>query len=169
MTQQTQYILSELYSRKGSVKKTLYDLFTENAAKGEKTGMSKYSNFLDLVEFAKSEECRYNSILNGRKNELSLCCSQIEAVLEMLKKHKRNDEAAWGKELLDELKNEPYCSHLCNFYLLITKNWEILKDWSVTYQLLANLVKLEPQWFDDVETKERLAKIIRKLSDKWKD
>lgn len=70
-------------------------------------------------------------------------------------------EAKWGAGLLQELKEEPGCSHLINFYQLVLNSWEDFKNWTITYRMLDDLTRLEKGWRDDPEARMELLQLLK--------
>lgn len=159
-----------LYNENGEIGRTLAAFFGNNAA-GTNWG-AVHDNFLQLVQYAYSEEAFSNHILNGKEEELHHACSQIQSIIERLDKLGEENvefkrEAAWGRELLCELKEEPQCSRLSNFYALLIHNWDELKDWTITYRLLHDLVKLEKDWRNTPDARVRLLEVVKVISNDW--
>ncbi len=163
-----------LYSENGNIGSTLAAFFSYNAA-----GInwhSRYDNFLPLVQFAKKNQAYCNTILTGKEDELYHSCSQIESIISIIEdtakkktedKFKYQQELKFANHLLNELREEPQFSRLINFYTLILDNWDILKDWSVTYRLLMDLSLLEKGWKNDSQTRTELVEIIKRISIDW--
>lgn len=165
-----------LYTDEGSIGNTLAALFSYNAA--GTNWASVHDNFLPLVKFAKSQEVFCNTTLSGKEDELYHCYSQIESIIDKLERVAVDDsehekdylrEADWARHLLHELKEEPQCSHLINFYVLILNNWEDLKGWSITYRLLMDLAILEKGWRNDYETRTELLELVKVISAEWNE
>lgn len=173
-------IEEHLYGNESNIGKTLSNLFSINSD-GEKSKHStRYENFLKLVHYARNQECICNTILTGKEKILPHCILQIESVIKRLEMLENKDkdyenkiiysnEVKFGKDLLLELKNEPQCSHIFNFYTIIINNWKDLKGWSITYSLLNDLVLLEPKWRNNFETRLELLEIINEISNEWTD
>ncbi|MDD6401793.1 MAG: hypothetical protein PUG10_09340 [Lachnospiraceae bacterium] len=161
-----------LYGDNGGIKKTLEVIFQNNEA-----GLnfkSKYDNLLPIVEFAKTQQLYSNSVLTGKEPELHHCISQVKGVIGRLEElsNEKNDinykeEAKWGKELLHEMETQVQFSRLINFYALLTHSWEDLKNYSITYRLLFDLVKLNDDWNDNAANRIELAELIRTVSRDW--
>lgn len=165
-----------LYDDEGSIGSTLAALFSYNAA--GTNWASVHDNFLPLVQFAKSQEVFCNTTLSGNEDELYHCYSQIESIINKLERMAGDDsehekeylrEADWARHLLQELKEEPQCSRLTNFYVLILNNWEDLKGWSITYRLLMDLAILEKGWRNDYETRTELLELVKAISIEWNE
>ena len=168
-----------LYGENGGIGRALSATFEMNSA-GINWG-TKHGDLFPLVRFASTQEVFCGVPLTGKEEVLHHACSQIQSVLDRLntrateaedagdteKKLYYKKEADWGAELLKELKEEPECSHLINFYQLLLNSWEDFKDWSITYRLLADLVNLEKGWRDDPEARMELLQILKAVSENW--
>ena len=168
-----------LYAGNGGIGRALSALFGNNAAGIDWKPV--HDNFLPLVRFASEQENSCRIPLTGKEEELHHTYSQITSVIDRLKffadkeadagnKDKEwhyRKEAAWGDTLLEELKTEPRKSKLVHFYQLLLNNWDIFKDWSITYRMLCDLADLEKGWKNNPDTRTELLQIIKSVSDEW--
>lgn len=170
------WVANYLYCEDYGIGKTLDAIFSYNNA-----GInwnSKYDNLLPLVEFA----CTYSSMSNatptGNERERHHCISQLKDVVHKLSYLSENAtdhntkryyeaEAKRAQYFLDELDKEPEYVRYFNIFNLIYCNWEDLKDWSITYRLLADLSALEKGWLYTAETKTELLQIIKDVTNEW--
>lgn len=161
---------------KEKIGRVLSTIFAENA--GGVNWEAVHDNMLSLVQFAMAQEEFCNSALTGNEEELHHTISQVQLVIDRLnklseeaidteKKLYYEEEAEWGAELLQELKEEPECSNLINFYQLLLNSWEDFKDWTITYRLLSDLAKLEKGWRNDPEARIELLQILKNVSAEW--
>jgi len=79
------------------------------------------------------------------------------------------DDIALGQSLIHDLQTVPSCCRIFNFYNIVLHNWDDLKDLSITYRLLADLVKLERAWDESLDKKAELLELLKKESEKWSD
>lgn len=137
---------------------------------------SIHDNALPLVRFAKTQECFCNSLPTGRENELFHFRAQVDSVCEKLESladaYPENEfgyqkDAKWARELLKEATDEPQFMRYCNFYQLLLYHWDDLKDWSITYRLLADLAALEKNWRNTPEARHELLEILKCVSSEW--
>lgn len=165
-----------LYSENGGIGRCLSVIFGNNAAGVNWEAV--HDNMLPLVRFASTQEIFCSIPLTGEEKELYHAYTQIQSVLDRLnrladeaddveKKLYYQKEAEWGAKLLQELKEEPEYSHLINFYQLLLDSWEDLKNWTVTYRMLGDLIKLEKGWRDDPEARMELLQILKNVSSEW--
>ena len=164
---EARYVIENcLYSENGGVGKALESLFANNSAGTGKAWSSKYDNFEELFRFAKTESCLYNeTILSGEESELPHMKSQFRAVIDELTDE---DQKEYAKAIYEELDNEPQFTRLGNIYQILQNDWEHLKGWSITYRLLADMVRLEKgHWRESVEAKAELLEIIKRTSAEW--
>ncbi len=165
-----------LYGENGGIGRTLQAIFSSNAA--GTNWESVHDNLLPIVQYAKSQECLCNSVPVGNEKELFHFCSQLAAVCLKLEKLadknsdkgiEYNNEAKWARQLLKEANDEPQFMRYINFYQILLNNWEEFKNWSITYRLLADLAVMEKGWVDSPEARIELLKIIKEVSNEWKD
>lgn len=165
-----------LYSEDGGIGRALSAIFSNNSAGVNWEAV--HDNMLPLVQFASTQEMFSGVPLTGKEKELHHAYTQIQSVLDRLvrlsdeaedaeKKLYYEKEAKWGAELLQELKEDPECSHLINFYQLVLNSWEDFKNWTITYRMLDDLTKLEKGWRDDPEARMELLQLLKNVSAEW--
>lgn len=106
-------------------KEEIINLFTENAA--GINGMSKRDSYFPLTVFVEKMEEKYPTLLKGTEDELYHLKEQIDAIV---------------PDLAVNMLDHPQEIHLLDYYMYIINHWNKLKGWSVTYRLLADLVRL---------------------------
>lgn len=155
-----------LYGEDGSVGETLFALFSNNSA--GVNWKSVHDNFLPLVSFARTQELFCYSLPSGDEPELYHARQQFKSIIEKLKTSEESQcDIKRAEHFLKELEETPKQSHLSNFYEIIINNWTILKDWSITYRFLADLVRIEKKWRNYPETRVELLDIIKSVSADW--
>lgn len=165
-----------LYSEDGGIGRALSAIFSNNSAGVNWEAV--HDNMLPLVQFASTQEVFCAVPLTGKEKELNHAYTQIQSVIDRLarlsdeaedaeKKFNYEKEKEWGMELLQELKEEPECSNLFNFYQLVLNNWKDFKNWTITYRMLDDLVKLEKGWRDDPEARMELLHLLKNVSAEW--
>lgn len=165
-----------LYSEDGGIGRALSAIFSNNSAGVNWEAV--HDNMLPLVQFASTQEMFCDVPLTGKEKELHHAYTHIQSVIDRLvrlsdeaedaeKQLYYEKEAKWGAELLQELKEEPECSHLINFYQLVLNSWEDFKNWTITYRMLDDLTKLEKGWRDDPEARMEFLQILKKVSAEW--
>lgn len=80
-----------------------------------------------------------------------------------------SNEAKYARELLKEATEEPQFMRYCNFYQLVIDNWDVLKDWSITFRMLSDLTSMEKGWRTTPESRYELTQIMKELSKDWED
>jgi hypothetical protein len=155
-----------LYSEDGQIGKTLEALFVFNSAGiGKKTWSSKYDNFYELVKFSMTESILFNrTTLEGDERELPHLMLQLSALIDEIK---NETEKKYGRMLLDEMGITPQSTIIGDLYELITNNWNDLKGRSITYRLLADMVRIESSWRDTADARTKLLSIIKNMSREW--
>lgn len=169
--------LDPLYQGEWSVGNVLHAAFAANAAGTRGAWSSKWGNFLPLIEFAKTQESLCNTVPTGEEQELHHFRSQLDSIcekLESLAEDKENpdapyyaNEAKYARDLLKEAKEEPQYMRYINFYQLVIDNWEILKDWSITFRMLCDLATMEKGWRNTPEVRYELTRILSDISKEW--
>lgn len=137
---------------------------------------SKYDNALDLVKFSHHWDIMANNKPDPEAPEMYHYLSLFDSLVTKLDtiakenvdgKFEAQTEADWARELYRISKEEPQFMRLCNTYQLIINNWTVLKNWSITYRILADLVAMQPDWRNTEETRYELKKILTAMSDEW--
>jgi hypothetical protein len=163
---EARYVIENLlFCENGGICKALEVLFANNAA-GTGAWASKHDNFGELVRFAKTESCLYNqTILSGNESELPHLKSQYKNVIDKLTDENQKE---YANAIYEELDKEPQFTRLGNIYQILQNDWENLKGWSITYRLLADMVRVEKDnWRDTVEAKAELMEIIKNTASEW--
>ena len=106
-------------------KEDIIILLAENAA--GTNGRSKRDSYFPLAVFVAKMEEKYPTLLRGTEEELYHLKEQIDAIV---------------PELAVNMFDHPQEIHLLDYYIYIINHWNKLKGWSVTYRLLADLVRL---------------------------
>lgn len=163
-----------LYSQEGGIGKTLEAIFFSNAA-----GLNweaVHDNLLPIVEFAKTQDNLCWTKPTGKENQLHHFCLQLDALCQKLdtlaeskvdKKLEFENEAKWARELYKEAVEEPQFMRYVNFYQIILNCWDELKNWSITYRLLADLASMQNGWKDTPEARQELLKLLHQVSNEW--
>lgn len=168
----------KLVTKKSLLASELSAVFENNAA-GEKWA-AVHDNMLPLVQFAYLQELYQPSVITGEEKELLDTFSQIQAVIRRLNRRSEkaideNEKSSYKQQadnvagLLQELKNNPENSSLTDFYQLFIDSWEDYKNWTFTYRLLSNLVKLGKGWENNPEARMEFLQIKEKVSAEWKE
>lgn len=164
---EARYVIENcLYSEDGGIGRALEALFANNSAGTGEAWSSKYDNFEELMTFAKMESTLYNqTILTGEESELPHLTSQFKKLIDKLTDDSQRE---YAKAIYEELDTEPQFTRLGNIYQILQNDWENLKGWSITYRLLADMVRLEKgNWRDTVEAKAELLEIIKRTASEW--
>ncbi len=171
--------IERLYSEECGIKGVLTSAFGLNAAGSRGAYSSRWDNFLPLVQFAKSQECLCNTLPIGEENELYHFRSQLDSICKRLEelaadeanenRHFYANEAKYARELLKESTEEPQFMRYSNFYQLVIDNWDVLKDWSITFRLLSDLATMEKGWHTTPASRYELTQILKNLSKDWED
>lgn len=146
----------KLVTKKSLLASELSAVFENNAA-GEKWA-AVHDNMLPLVQFAYLQELYYPSVITGE-----------EKAIDENEKSSYKQQADNVAGLLQELKNNPENSSLTDFYQLFIDSWEDYKNWTFTYRLLSNLVKLGKGWENNPEARMEFLQIKEKVSAEWKE
>lgn len=171
--------LELLYTEEWGIGDVLKAAFSTNAAGTRGAWSSKWDNLLPLVEYALRQEILCNTVPTGKERELHHFRSQLDSIcnkLEGLAADEDNknsyfysNEAKFARELLKEANEEPEFMRYCNFYSLVIDNWNVLKDWSITFRMLNDLAAMEQGWRTTPESRYELTQIIKELSIDWND
>jgi hypothetical protein len=139
---------------------------------------AKHDNALDIVKFAHHWECMANNMPNTEANEMHHFLSQLDSVVTKLEniakeatsgQYEAQKEAKWAKDLYNIAKDEPEYMRFSNIYQLLLNNWEQLKNWSITYRLLADMVAMQKNWRNSEETRYELTQLLTTVSAEWND
>lgn len=164
-------IENQLYSENGNIGNALADIFANNAAGTNEQAV--HDNYHQLVKFAYTQDNLCNVALTGEEIDLPYVISQVNAIIRYLEFIQDNStpeqkrDYKTEKALLIELENEPQFSRLGNFYLLILDNWDLLKNCTYTYRLLAGLCRLQKGWRSDCDARIELVEILKETAQSW--
>ena len=168
-----------LNSGEWGIGETLNAIFSTESAGTRGPWSSRWGNLLPIVKFAHSQEAFCNTMPTGEEHELYHFRSQLDSIckkLESLAEDKDNEnhpvyrnESKYARELLKEAENEPQFMHYINFYSLVIDNWDVLKDWSIPFRMLADLAVMEKGWNNTAETRFELTKLLKEVSMEWND
>lgn len=170
------WAINLLYSENGDLGKTLKAIFESNSAGIE--WKSKHDNLLPIVEFCKNQVYLYGSYLTGEEKELPLCLNYLdslanrfhafaEASADDMTKITYQKESDRIIEYTNELSKNPQYFGLINIYFCILNNWDVLKNWSITYRILSALASMDNGWKTNPQTRSELLSIIKDVSAQW--
>lgn len=164
------WIVSEiLFTDNEGIKKSIETLF-QLATSG-----LNVPDLRPFIDFARQQELQSRTTLTGNEQELPHLKNQVDSIINHLeitwktenRERQRFDDIALGKSLINDLETYPSCCNIFNFYIIIIRNWEYLKDLSVTYRLLADIVQVSNSWKEDNEKKAELLTLLKNESAKW--
>lgn len=164
------WIVSQiLYAEDEGIKNSLNALFQLATA-----GLN-VPDLRPFIDFARQQELQGKTSLEGNEIELPHLRNQADSIISHLesiwkqqnKERQPFDDIALGMSLINDLDTVPSCCNIFNFYIIIIRNWDDLKDLSVTYRLLADLVKVSHSWREDSEKRGELLILLQDESLKW--
>lgn len=177
MTKDLKILTNLLLTPKWEIGNVLNAVFSLNAA-----GINyaaRWDNLLPLVQFAKRQECLCNTLPTGEETEIYHFRSQLDSIcrkLEELAADESNEnrhfyakQAKNARALLRDATNEPESLRYITIYQLVIDNWNVLKDWSITFRLLSDLATMEKGWRSTPESRYELVQILNDLSKSWED
>lgn len=155
-----------------SVPKVLYECFL---CLGSGTEMkSAHDNGIELVKFASCCARRANDIPNPNTPArvsflrwLDSLANELSSISKKTESCESEREAQWARELYQSACTDFASLRYCNIYDLILNNWEFLKEWQVTYNVLQNLVCVQADWISIEEAREELTAIIEEMANEW--
>lgn len=168
--------ITSLYQGK-NIGYILSSVFSFNAA--GVNYQSCHLELLPLIEFAINEQKYF------RKNKLDETIipdllEQIKFISDKFQSLLDNALDYQSKKNFNEaIKNLSYFTEMLNengknfeivaFYRFFKWNWEIVKDWAVTFRALSVCAELQTEWRCDSESRYKLVKILRELDQSWPD
>ena len=155
-----------------SVSKVLYECFR---CVGSGTAMkSAHDNGIELVNFASRCSKRADDIPNLNTparvsflEKLDSLANVLNSIAKKTNSCQIENEAQWARKLYQSARAEFTSLRYCNIYDLILNNWDVLKEWQVTYNLLQNLVCVQAEWISIEEAREELTAIIEEMANEW--
>ena len=172
-------IIEYLYAEDWTIQETLiaiFDYLSTRIDLNESGDIDcKYVNGMDLVVYCMHQSGRNRSIIDNNSdatcNMLKLFDFVIEKMELFYEDYKENldvaTEISYIKGIYKRLEEKTYNVSITTIYTIILTNWEILKNWKVTYRLLSELVKLESPWVNQFIERYELLLLIKKLSNDW--
>jgi len=161
-----------LFADDGGTAATIMAIFQLAAA-----GVNVPDDLMPFIEFSRRQELGNQTVLSGDEPDIYHLINQADSITTFLeeKANERGvhrsviDDIALGQSLIHDLQTVPSCCRIFNFYNIVLHNWDDLKDLSITYRLLADLVKLERAWDESLDKKAELLELLKKESEKWSD
>ena len=133
-TNTTVLSILESLKNKMSIWEALYALFSYLAAGINWHTADVYDGVINIVIFAYtltvSKRCGNFMSFDVKKCKKGRCSSDIMYVLKQL------------ENVCVFLRVEAYPATISDIYIAVIENWDKLADWSITYRLLAGLVKV---------------------------
>ena len=139
---------------------------------------AKYDNALDIVKFANHWVCMTGSRPDPEAYKNPHFLSQFDSVVTKLEtiaeeatsgQYEAQKKAEFAKDLYNIAKDKPEDMVYSSIYLLLLDNWEYLKNWSITYRLLADIVAMNKDWRNTEETRYELTQLLITVSAEWND
>ena len=169
-------ILQNLYpdDDNGGIKKTLYALFSANAA--GINWKSKHNNFKPLVEYCIlhcDPEAHYTNspYLDYFAGQLCDIVSQIDNCVHVcIEPYDKKMYASYldlAKLLLEKAEKAPQEIVYKQCYDLINVCWGMLYDWSITFRFLACLTRMCDFYEENSRARNALYDIIADISQQW--
>lgn len=137
---------------------------------------AKHDNAFELVKFAQHWDLMANVNPDSEAQEMYHFLSQLDSVATKLMiiatesvdgEYEAKKEAEWARELYKITFEEPDKIRFGDIYQLVLNNWEFLKNWSITYRLLADMSIMQKNWINTEETRYELTKILKCVSSEW--
>lgn len=161
-----------LFADDGGTADTIMAIFQLAAA-----GVNVPDNLMPFIEFARRQELGNQTVLSGDEPDIYYLLNQADSITTYLEKKAEErgitriapDDIDLGESLIHDLKTAPSCCRIFNFYNIVLHNWDDLKDLSITYRLLADLVQVERGWDESLDKKAELLELLKKESEKWSD
>lgn len=154
------------------IQKILYEVFDYVGAGTAKCAV--HCNTLELVFYAM--RCARNStdIPNDDRPQRVCVLSKLETVVKRLEliaervgTTKTEVEARWARMLYEDAQRDISSMRYHNIYQIVINSWEALKGWSVTYELLSNMVCIQADWTKAETWRSELSEIIEWMASEW--
>ena len=158
------------------IKSTITNLFSFNSAGID--WMPKYDNFLPLLEYC-IKFCPRPARSQKNKDYIFSYLSYFKSVVDHIEKYSHyciepecrqifELAAEMAKSMLKRAEEDNCSINFLEQYELVYKCWDMLHDWSVTYEYLSCLTEISSNWPEDVNAKNTLYNVISNLSKSWK-
>lgn len=123
---------------------------------------SRYDNASPLVDYAR--RWGVDGVLDPDARLMPHCMAQIDSIAAWLTT--TTTDATRAQHICAMVHDDPHNVRYTDVYQVITDNWDDLRQWSVTYRLLGDLVAMQ-QWWDDADARADLCQIITSVSLSW--
>lgn len=176
------HILNDIMPKNNNVRNWIFLLYSENWKIEDvliaffdfcSVGVNfraKENNCLKLIEYIYEEERHTRNPFPKNAPEMHHFLSQFDSLVENLEKNSSAEQVKWAKELLTNLENNRIeFINFVDLYDLIIHNWEALKEWSFTFRLLCDLVKMQEFWRNDSRQRLEIVELLTDISSEWKD
>lgn len=137
---------------------------------------ARYDNGFEIVEYASKLEQKNKNRFNKKSGEMNYFLSQFDSVVQKMQlvaekagnnKVEAKNEAEDLATLYDTLRNNSQEVSFEEIYFYILYNWEVLKNWTITYRLLMSLVRMQKKWDNTEEERYVLVQKLKHVSNKW--
>ena len=170
---EAKYFIENLYTNDWTIQDTLIAIFEYLSA--GLNWKSRYNNGKDLVTYSMQQSSLNHSIIDTTSADIYHMLNQFDSVIKKMEKsyeaYEENydaaNEIAYAKEIYRQLESKDNGVSMTSVYNIIITNWDDLKDWTITYRLLSDLVKLENTWSNNANRKYELSLLIRNLAKDW--
>ena len=170
---EARYFIENLYTNNWSIQDTLIAVF-EYLSIGL-NWESRYDNGRDLVVYSMHQSALNHSIIDTTSDEIYHMLNQFDSAIKKMEKSYENyeenpdatNEIAYAKEIYRQLESKDNGVSMSSVYTIILNNWDALKNWTITYRLLGDLVKLEKNWSNNSNRRYELSLLIRTLAKEW--
>lgn len=124
---------------------------------------AKYDNATPLVDFA----IRWGSVddvMDADAQLLPHAAMQMNGIAARLAT--TTADATRAQHICAMMHNDPRSVRYADIYQLLSDHWDDLRQWSITYRLLADLATMQ-QWQDNDTARADLRQIITSVSSSW--
>lgn len=163
-----------LLSKDGNIEKILFAIFSFNGAGNN--WESLHNNLLPLVIFAYMESLLNPQVPIKTTGEYEHFLTQFSSLVDKLEYLAETNPAKnvfytvefyRAGNLLKGIESNPPFTRLPDIYKLILDNWDDLKDWCITYRLLADLAIIYKSWTNTFSKKLELLTILSNVTNEW--
>ena len=149
---------------------TTIDLYTDCLSIGDalvriwaEAADLRHGDMRELVEYARMETIRANTHPTTESEELPHLLSLLDSLSLYIKDDKNK---RWLDQLIAMYEGDPGPIVLCNLYDILLGDWDCIKNYVKTYNLLQTMAYMQPSWITTPESRKELVKILKKLDRK---
>lgn len=132
-------------------------------------GKANYTNTVELVKYTAKLLLKDNGIRNYVKGDLISPFSNFVLMLKNLQNADNNlaKTYKYACDLFDSYSKDKSSITAYNLFHMVLDGWDVVKKYTTTYWLLAEIIDMQEKRIDNPEERKELREILIKMSNDW--